>query len=132
MLGDAVNLASRLEGTNKQFRTYTMVSEATLKLAGGAFPARELSRVAVVGRKEPVTVFEPMFAEEFASRKSALERFDRGLRAYYAGSFKEAEKIFSGVASEDPAAAAYAEKCSELSAKPPEAGWSGVWVMTSK
>jgi len=132
MMGDAVNLASRLEGINKQFRTYTMVSGATRELAGGAYPVRELSRVAVVGRKEPVTVYEPMMPDEFAARKGALETFDRGLRAYYAGSFKEAEKIFAGNAALDPASAAYAEKCRELSAGPPEAGWNGVWVMTSK
>ena len=45
---------------------------------GGAFPARELSRVAVVGRKEPVTVFEPMLAEQYAARKPTLEVFDTG------------------------------------------------------
>ena len=51
MLGDAVNLAARLEGINKQFGTYTMISgERHCELVGGAFPARELSRVAVVGR----------------------------------------------------------------------------------
>ncbi len=63
MLGDQVNLAARLEGINKQFGTYTMISAAVVQKIGGAFPARELSRVAVVGRKEPVTVFEPMLAE---------------------------------------------------------------------
>ncbi len=64
VLGDAVNLAARLEGINKQFKTYTMISQATLEQMADAFPVRELSRVAVVGRKEPVTVYEPMFEEE--------------------------------------------------------------------
>jgi adenylate cyclase len=132
MLGDAVNLAARLEGINKQFRTYTMVSEATLKLTMGAFQARELSRVAVVGRKEPVVVYEPMLPEEFSARKGTLAVFDRGLRAYYAGKFKEADAVFGGIADTDPAAAAYSEKCRELAAKPLEKDWSGVWVMTSK
>ena len=63
MLGDAVNLAARLEGINKQFKTYTMISQSTLDHVGSAFPVRELSRVAVVGRKEPVTVYEPMLEE---------------------------------------------------------------------
>jgi adenylate cyclase len=132
MLGDAVNLAARLEGINKQFRTYTMVSATTLELTKGAFPARELSRVAVVGRKEPVTVYEPMLQEEYAARKPALEAFDRGLRLFYAGKFGEAARIFEGNASADPASAAYAEKCRELLKSPPEGAWNGVWVMTSK
>ncbi len=132
MLGDAVNLASRLEGINKQFRTYIMVSAATLERSGGAFPARELSRVAVVGRKEPVTVYEPMLPEQFAAKAATLEVFDRGLRAYYDGKFAEAKGIFSGIAATDPPAAAYAEKCDELIANPPQGEWSGVWVMTSK
>ena len=132
MLGDAVNLASRLEGVNKQFRTFTMISSMVMDKLGGAFPARELSRIAVVGRKEPVTVYEPMTAEEFASRRQTLTVFDTGLRAYYAGDFAEAVRIFESVASSDPAAASYAEKCRKLLASPPEGAWNGVWVMTEK
>ncbi len=132
MLGDAVNLASRLEGTNKQFGTYTMISGATLALLAGAFPARELSRVAVVGRAEPVTVHEPMLSEEYAARKDMLAVFDRGLRAYYAGKFGEAVKIFEEISEQDPPAKAYLARCRELAAHPPAGAWTGVWVMTSK
>jgi adenylate cyclase len=132
MLGDAVNLAARLEGINKQFHTYTMASGATVERMAGAFPARELSRVAVVGRREPVTVYEPMMAEEFAARAKALAVFAEGLARYYAGSFEEAGRIFSSIAAEDPAAGAYAEKCAELAAAAPPEGWNGVWVMTTK
>ncbi|MDA8425095.1 MAG: adenylate/guanylate cyclase domain-containing protein [Treponema sp.] len=133
MLGDAVNLASRLEGVNKQFGTYTMISEATLRLLGGAFPARELSRIAVVGRKEPVTVFEPMQPEEFEARRPILEAFGRALALYYTGDFAAARAVFESTADRDPPAARYAERCRELEAAPPPAGeWSGVWVMTSK
>jgi adenylate cyclase len=132
MLGDQVNLAARLEGINKQFRTYTMISASVVKAIGGAYPVRELSRVAVVGRREPVTVFEPMLQEEFAARRQALEVFDRGLKEFYAGRFDEAARIFSGIADADPPAAAYELKCRELSARPPTEGWNGVWVMTEK
>ena len=132
MLGDQVNLSARLEGINKQFGTYIMVSGATVEKIAGAFPARELSRVAVVGRKEPVTVYEPMLPEEFAARTATLETFDRGLKEYYAGRFADAQRIFESVASADPPSAAYAKKCRQLAASPVEAGWSGVWVMTEK
>jgi adenylate cyclase len=133
MLGDAVNLAARLEGINKQFGTYTMVSSAVLRLlAEGAFPARELARVAVVGRKEPVTVYEPMWPEEHAARRSLLSAFAEALQAFYAGRFLEAERLFGGIAPQDPPAAAYQRKCRELLAVAPEGPWDGVWVMTSK
>ena len=132
MLGDAVNLASRLEGVNKQFKTYTMISSMVLERLGGAFPVRELSRIAVVGRKEPVTVYEPMTAEEFARRRGTIEVFDRGRTEYYAGRFTEARRIFESIASEDPPASCYVEKCRDLAVSPPSEGWSGVWVMTQK
>ncbi len=132
MLGDAVNLASRLEGTNKQFRSYTMASAATMGKAGGAFPAREIARVAVVGRKEPVTVYEPMFPEVFSARAREIEAFGRGLSLFYDGRFAEAREVFSSISDQDPPAAAYAEKCGELIASPSQGPWAGVWVMTSK
>ncbi|QTA84456.1 CHASE2 domain-containing protein [Desulfonema magnum] len=131
MLGDAVNLAARLEGTNKQFATYTMISQFTLELLGDAFPVRELARVAVVGRKEPVTVYEPMFAEDYESRKAILKTFARGLEMFYKGQFADAREIFSEIRDLDPPASAYEKKCRILMESPPE-NWQGVWVMTSK
>jgi adenylate cyclase len=132
MLGDQVNLAARLEGVNKQFRTYTMISAATMEKLGGAFPVRELARVAVVGRKEPVTVFEPLLPEAQALRRPLLESFAEALAAFYAGRFEEAQRLFERTAAEDPPAAAYAEKCREMQAEPTRQDWKGVWVMTSK
>jgi adenylate cyclase len=132
MLGDAANLASRLEGINKYFHTYLVVSASVTQSIGGAYPARELSRVAVVGRREPVTVFEPMLPEQYASRREALEVFHRGLQEFYAGRFAEAARTFGGIAAVDPPAAAYAEKCGQLAAEPPPGPWNGVWVMTEK
>ncbi|MEW5816935.1 MAG: adenylate/guanylate cyclase domain-containing protein, partial [Spirochaetota bacterium] len=131
MLGDAVNLASRLEGINKQFNTYTMISQATLEKMGNTFPVREISRVAVVGRKEPVVVYEPMFMEEYRERQEFFKVFAEGLKLFYAGRFEEAVKLFSGVFEQDPVAAAYAVKCKDLIANPVE-DWKGVWIMTSK
>jgi adenylate cyclase len=132
MLGDQVNLAARLEGVNKQFRTYTLASAATLARAGAAFPSRELGRIAVVGRKEPVTVHEPMLAETHSARAAALAVFSRGLAGFYAGRFEEAARIFAETAQVDPPAAAYVEKCRDLLSHPPAAPWEGVWIMTSK
>jgi adenylate cyclase len=132
MLGDAVNLAARLEGTNKQFRTYTMVSATTRELMGDAFPVRELSRIAVVGRKEPVIVYEPMTAAQYEARKQVLAVFDRGLHLFYEGRFAEAIPVFEGIAANDPPAAAYVAKCRAEAEKSHAGPWTGVWTMTEK
>lgn len=131
MLGDTVNLAARLEGVNKQFGTYTMISQSTRDLLQDAFAVRELARVAVVGRKEPVTVYEPMFAAEDEARKDLLKTFAKGLELFYKGDFPAAMEIFSAIRKLDPAAAAYADKCQMMMENQPQ-NWQGVWVMTSK
>lgn len=131
MLGDTVNLASRLEGINKQFSTYTIISQATLDRMEETFPVREVSRVTVVGRKEPVRIYEPMLSQEFSAREQELKVFSDGLAAFYAGQFDQAEKLFASIMDKDPAASAYKEKCRYFMDNPP-AEWLGVWVVTTK
>jgi adenylate cyclase len=93
---------------------------------------RELARVAVVGRKEPVTVYEPMFHEEYDAKKEILKTFVRGLYLFYEGQFQEALDIFTSIKDHDPAAASYVNKCLETMEAPLQKGWNGVWVMTTK
>jgi adenylate cyclase len=131
MLGDSVNLASRLEGINKQFGTYTMISEFTRNEIGDAFTVREIGRVAVVGRKEAVTVYEPMRQDMFNASRGIYSSFAQGVAFFYEGRFEQAQDIFSKLAQEDPPSAAYAAKCRELIQNPP-AQWDGVWVMMQK
>ncbi len=131
MLGDAVNLAARLESINKQFGTYTMLSRATLDRLDSEIPVRELSRLRVVGKEEAVTVYEPMPADEFQRRQSDLSVFAEGLALFRAGDFAPARTLFESIAPRDPAAARYASRCAELAAAPPD-HWDGVWTMTSK
>lgn len=136
MLGDSVNLAARLEGLNKQFGTYSMCSAAAkqeAEEAGTELVFRELARVAVVGKKEAVTVFEPMEAAEFQRRQAVLNDFALGLQLFYDGKFHEALERFSAIQDKDAPAAHYLEKCRELLANPPDSqSWEGVWVATSK
>jgi adenylate cyclase len=131
VLGDAVNLASRLEGINKQFGTWILASEALRNAVGDAFAAREISRVAVVGRREAVRVFELFPREDSAARADAHRAFAAGLEAFYAGRFGEAVERFLPMADVDPPCAAYARRCREWSDHPPEA-WEGVWTATGK
>lgn len=131
MLGDSVNLAARLEGVNKQFGTYTMISQETRKQIGDAYPVRELARVEVVGRKEPVVVYEPMLPDEYKNRRAGLEKFNEGLQLFYAEEFTSALEVFESNAENDPPSKYYALKCRELIENNISAP-GGVWVMTSK
>ncbi|MBU1908604.1 MAG: adenylate/guanylate cyclase domain-containing protein, partial [Verrucomicrobia bacterium] len=129
VLGDAANLASRLEGANKAFGTYMMVSESTWMKTGGVFAGRELSRLTVVGRKQPVGVFEPTGLPG-EPRPEWHADFERALHLFFEGKFGEARPLFERQ-TEDPASRAYAERCRMYMANPP-AGWDGVWSLTEK
>lgn len=131
MLGDSVNLAARLEGVNKEFGTYTMVSAKTREMAGDTFCFRELARVAVVGKKEAVTVFEPVRRESYHASKDTMAAFLKGLQCFYQGQFDAAMETFQSIADIDPPSAKYLRKCRDMKE---QAGsdWGGVWVMTSK
>lgn len=140
MLGDSVNLAARLEGLNKQFGTYCMCTEVSKNEAeacGTKLKFRELARAAVVGKKEAVTVFEPMLPEDYDRRKDVLSVFSGGLSRFYEGDLKKALEVFESISGKDPAAEHYARKCRSILETlgnpdliPPE--WTGVWVADSK
>ncbi len=129
VLGDAANLASRLEGANKAFGTYLMVSQSTWEAAGGAFSGRELGKIRVVGRKTPVTVFEPR-GEKGEDVPKEWESFARGRDLCYRGAWKEALEILEGLPG-DPPSRVYAERCRKLLAEP-GSSWDGIWNLTEK
>ena len=130
-LGDAGNLAARLEGINKVFGTYLMISEYMKDQLGDEFRFREISRVLVVGKTIPVTVFEPYFPEDYEKERDRLVRFEQGLKLFYDGDFSAAITVFDGLRNIDPVATAYIRKCNQLLTDPPEE-WDGVWQMTEK
>ncbi|MFH0952716.1 MAG: adenylate/guanylate cyclase domain-containing protein [Verrucomicrobiota bacterium] len=129
VLGDAANLASRLEGANKAFGTYFMVSEATWAKIGGEFVGRELGQIRVVGRHTPVRVYEPVGLKG-EPVPAAVPAFEKGLSLVYASQWAEALKQFEQHA-DDPASRIYADRCRNLLSDP--AGkWDGIWNLTEK
>ena len=129
VLGDAVNLAARLEGANKFFGTRTMISQTTFNQLGSQFHCRELGRIRVVGRQEPVAVFEPLSFAGPPEKEYAA--FGSGLRSFYAGMFAEALAKFDQHADTDPASAKYSRLCRQMLAHPPEQ-WDGVVELETK
>lgn len=132
-LGDAGNLAARLEGVNKYFGTYALISDATYAQLPGDWPTREVGRVGVVGRAEPVGVYEPLTDDQVQAHRACYDAFAEALRLFYAGELEQALAGFSAWRELDPPAAAYADYCRELiDAGEPGDGFDGVWRLTEK
>lgn len=129
VLGDAANLAARLEGANKVFGTYNLIAESTWERSNGQFQGRELGRLKVVGREQPVRVFEVIgFAGEAVS--IAVSDFERGYRHCLEGRWDQALSVFSQHP-QDPPSVAYAALCKSRRESHPER-WEGIWSLDSK
>ena len=132
VIGDAVNLASRLEGINKQYRTAVICGSLAGHMAEGQVVLRRLDRVRVKGKKIPEEIFEVVCEKEHAPDRLAerLADFEKGLQLYFSGDFSAARKTFAGL-NEDPPAQIFAERCRWLMDNPP-ANWDGCWTFTEK
>lgn len=128
VLGDAANLASRLEGANKVFGTATMVSDETWTKCSTRFAGRVLGLIRVVGRATPVKVHELVGLPGESTKH--LEAFTKGLEHCYAGQWEAALASFS-TTPEDKAAQLYTRRCREL-IEGSEASWDGIWNLTEK
>ncbi|OGR27956.1 MAG: hypothetical protein A2277_07070 [Desulfobacterales bacterium RIFOXYA12_FULL_46_15] len=132
VIGDAVNLASRLEGVNKIFGTDIIISESTQKMLGNEFAWRTLGKIQVKGRKEPVMIYEPFFHESYANHRYSLEIFSKGLESFHKGDFKDALDFFSIIKEIDPAALAYIRRLQKIIGSRDEKGNKDVWEITEK
>jgi len=130
VLGDAANLASRLEGANKALGTFLMIAESTWTQTDGAFPGRELGQLTVVGRKAPVRVYEATGLEGEAVGPE-ITAFAAALARVRAGRWAEAAEAFEQLG-DDAAAKTYAAKCRALAAAGSGATWDGIWNLTEK
>ena len=137
-IGDAVNLASRIEGLNKMFGTGAIVSGEAFAAAGDGFVARRIGRVRVVGRHEPVALFELVAApgETLPASRPDLETFAAALAEFERGAFDRAAAGFREVVARrdggDGPSSYYLRLCERLQQEGVEPGWSGVIVAESK
>ena len=130
VIGDAVNLASRLEGASKIYGTRTLVSGDTVEAAAGAVVARELDLLVVKGRTQPVRVFE-LLGPAGTPVSAEVQRFAEGLAAYRQHRFGDALRLFQANPN-DPPSAAFRARCEAFLLRPPPADWSGVHVLDGK
>ena len=138
VIGDGVNLASRLEGACKQYGTRILVSEGTYKQLRGTYRAREVDHVVVKGKTQPVEIFELLdyhTEETFPNIVDALARFRDGIQCYRQRKWAAASEVFGealDLQPDDKLARLYIDRCLHLEESPPSADWDGVWVMQSK
>lgn len=136
VLGDAVNLGSRLEGLTKGYGVLLIVSEST-RAAVPDYAYRELDRVRVKGKAQPVSIYEPLCpaAELDAARAEELRRYDEALAHYRAQDWDAAERGFLALAREGTAGrlyTMYAERVAIFRQEPPGSDWDGVFTHQSK
>jgi adenylate cyclase len=136
-MGDSVNLASRLEGLNKEYGTRIIISESTHKaLRSDRVIVRELDMIRVKGKLLPVTIYEVLDAIALGSEgKDLVDLFERGHEAYKLRDWRAAGQVFEQVLDrwpDDAPARIFLRRCEEYLAEEPEADWDGVYVMKHK
>jgi adenylate cyclase len=137
IMGNAVNLAARLEGVNKQYGSWILASGPAVEAAGSEFLVRRMDRVRVVGIFEPVQLYEVLdFAAEAPAELTAtVELFHNAMTVFEAKDWTEAGKLFQAVldhAPEDGPAKTYLERCAKFRKTPPVKDWDGVFNLTEK
>jgi adenylate cyclase len=137
VMGDTVNLASRLEGANKYYDTLILLGPRTYELAAQDIEAREIDRMRVKGKKEPVVVFELLARKGGLSveQHRIVKTYVEGLEAYKRRDFKAAAAQFQAALALDPSdgpSQVYLERAEEYFMAPPPADWDGVYELKSK
>ena len=134
VMGDAANLASRLEGANKFYGTSIIASAETMKAAGRGIVWRELDTIRVVGRQEPVVIFEPLALrdQETARQTECAAGYALGLLRWRSADFAGAAEAFAAFAGEDAPAARFLERAQRLLQSGRARDWTPVHDLASK
>jgi adenylate cyclase len=137
VIGDTVNLASRLEQANKFYGTHILVNEATRNLAGDTLAFREIDSLRVAGKLETVRVYEllGMTDELSDADRQRVQAYEAGLARYRSQDWDAAEAAFReclAIEPEDQPSHVMLERIAAFRQTPPEIGWDGVWVALTK
>lgn len=137
VMGDNVNLGSRLEGINKQYGTNIIISQSTRKAAGDRVHVRELDAVRVKGKREPVIIYELLGkGQPDEGAQTLITTFAQGLAAFKGQKWDEAIATFDRVCKEikpnDFASNMYIQRCEAMKLEPPGDDWDGVFTMKTK
>jgi class 3 adenylate cyclase len=137
IISNAVNLASRLEGVNKQYGTWILAAEATIQETGDIFLTRRLDQIRVVGMHEPVRVYEIL--ETKADAPDALHKlanlFQSAQELFEARDWKKAEEKFNRILKMTPhdgPSLFYRKRCRQYQKHPPKSNWDGILNITEK
>jgi adenylate cyclase len=136
VIGDTVNLASRLEGATKQYGAKILLSEMTVRDLKRPAVLREIDLIRVKGKDRPVAVYESLgYRATEPGLSSLIEAHAAGIAAYRAREWATAGKAFDaalGLYPDDGPAEVYRRRCKLLAKSPPPDDWDGVWNLTEK
>jgi len=138
VIGDGVNLASRLESANKYYGTNILLSKFTLDQLTEKYMLRQVDLIKVKGKSRPVAIYEALdFHDEkdFPNAAEVMGIFEEGITTYrkmdWKGAIKKFEKLLA-LYPGDRLSRMYVERCQHFERKPPPKSWDGVWIMTMK
>jgi class 3 adenylate cyclase len=137
VIGDTVNLTSRLESANRVYRTHILLGESTAQAIGPQFEMREIDTISVKGKTETTRVFELLSAAGQLSEESVRlrERYEQARRAYLAQEWDLAEATFREclqLRPDDGPSHVFLQRIQTLRRKPPGKDWNGVWQLVEK
>ena len=137
MMGNTVNTAARLEGVNKVYGIYTLVGENTYEAAGDDIVSREIDAVNVVGKQEPVKVYQLLgYPADIDDRqREMVDYYHKGLYAYRSQDWDSAMESFHAalaVSPDDGPSRTMLTRCEEFKSDPPDEEWNGTYTMKSK
>lgn len=138
VMGDNVNLASRLEGANKQYGTSLMISEQTYVYVKNDVIVRDLDLIIVKGKTKPINVYELIALKDEVLSENNLNcyhNYSQGIKAYREKDFNSALYHFNKALEflpNDPPSILYVKRCTDYINNPPAPDWDGVYIMTTK
>jgi len=138
VIGDGVNLASRLEGANKFYGTNILISENTYKGLQGRFFSRKVDLIRVKGKTKPVGIYQILDyhdEESFPRMTEVIDLFQEGVNLYSHREWDRGIEAFGQILefnTTDATARLYLDRCEYYKKTPPEDNWDGVWIMETK